>query len=445
MSVSVLHGDSRELLKTLADNSIDSVVCDPPYALVSIGKRFGADGAASAKAGKTGAYARASAGFMGKKWDTGETAFDPDFWAEIIRVLKPGGYCVAFGSSRTGHWLGCAMELGGFVMHPMLGWIFGSGFPKAHDAAKAIDKALGATPKTVGEKRAGLARKARAGGDLVGAASFEELRRAPVTEATTPEAKRWSGWAYGGQATKPALEPIFVGQKPFSEKNGALNILKWGTGALNIDACRIEGDKTPAPSGQFGGSRIGPEGHGGVLDGRSDHLGRWPANVIHDGSEDVLATFPRAPGQQRAVTGDERSHRTKNAYGDFGRSDGGMEPRADEGSAARFFYSAKAGPYDRFASKHPTVKPVELMRWLCRLVTPPGGVVLDPFAGSGTTGAAAIIEGFDCVLMEREAEYIADIGRRLAWMRGDGPLTEQVLAERAPQTCAGPLFDGEAA
>lgn len=443
MSVSVLHGDSRELLRAFADNSIDAVVCDPPYALTSINKRFAKTARTPSTMPKSGPHARASTGFMGVKWDTGDTAFDAEFWAEIVRVLKPGGYCVAFGSSRTGHWLGCAMELGGFVMHPMLGWIFGSGFPKAHDAAKAIDKALGATPKTVGEKRAGLARKARAGGDLVGAASFEELRRAPVTEATTPEAQRWSGWAYGGQATKPALEPIFMGQKPFGEKNGALNILKWGTGALNIDACRVAGDDASA----------GRERHGGAkwdgtrfVDGSSPMpAGRWPANVVHDGSAEVLEAFPCAPGQQRAVTGDERSHRTKNAYGDFGRSDGGMEPRADEGSAARFFYSAKAGPYDRFASKHPTVKPVELMRWLCRLVTPPGGIVLDPFAGSGTTGAAAIIEGFGCVLVEREAEYVADIERRLAWMRGDGPLTEQVLAERSPQSFAGPLFDGEAA
>lgn len=177
--------------------------------------------------------------------------------------------------------------------------------------------------------------------------------------------------------------------------------------------------------------------------------GRWPANIVHDGSDEVLDAFPDASGQQRPVTGAERSHRTKNAYGDFGSSPTGADPREDGGSAARFFYSAKADAEDRLGSKHPTVKPVDLMQWLCRLVTPPGGLVLDPFAGSGSTGLAAMNEGFDCILIEREERFVADINRRLAWARGEGRLTALELArDLKPEQAAGadlPLFSGDAA
>jgi DNA modification methylase len=153
MTVTVHHGDSREVLKGFADASIDSVVCDPPYALVSIGKRFGAENAAPAKAGKSGAYARASAGFMGQKWDTGETAFDPEFWVEVLRVLKPGGHLIAFSGTRTYHRLACAIEDAGFEMRDMIAWLYGSGFPKSHDVSKGIDKAAGAEREVVGQSR----------------------------------------------------------------------------------------------------------------------------------------------------------------------------------------------------------------------------------------------------------------------------------------------------
>lgn len=429
-TVTVHHGDSREVLKGFADNSIDSVVCDPPYALESIAKRFGKTGAAPSKVGATGAFARASAGFMGQKWDTGETAFDPEFWAEVLRVLKPGGYVVAFSGARTGHWQACAMELAGFIMHPFLAWLFASGFPKAHSAAKAIDKHLG-TPGTVAAKGAPV-RRIRPGADQHRDGSWEKLEGREYQPGTyvpgSAEAETWAGWAYGAQTLKPAMEPIYMAQKPFDQRNGAANILAHGTGAVNIDACRV-----PVLDDAYARNCSGDRGHGGTRDrdaigvtdlrqgGGQAASGRWPANVIHDGSDEVAEAFPAAPGQRGDVTGQEPSAAIANVYNPRQRT--GSTMRGDQGSAARFFYSAKADAEDRLGSDHPTVKPVDLMAWLCRLVTPPGGVVLDPFAGTGTTGLAALLEGFDCILIERQEGYVADIRRRLAWARGEGRLT----------------------
>jgi len=396
--ITVLHGDSRELLKGLADASVDACVTDAPYALVSIGKRFGKPGAAPAKSnGATGVYARAASGFMGQRWDTGEVAHDSEFWREIHRVLKPGAHVVAFSGTRTQHRQVCAIEDAGFEIRDQLGWAFGSGFPKSHNQS----------------------------GD-------------------------WQGW---GSALKPAWEPICLARKPLIGTIAA-NLAAHGCGALNIDACRIE---TTDAISEDDGRRVSTNCHEGyqrpgasmfntgkpaIRGGPQNAAGRWPANLIHDGSEDVLAAFPSEAGGGKPVPGDAQ----KDVYG------GGWGGRSqcwhdDAGSAARFFYAAKAGPYDRFASKHPTVKPVDLMRWLVRLVTPPGGTVLDPFAGTGTTGAAAMIEGFDCILMEREAEYVADIERRIAWMKGEGPLTEQAMVRDAPKPATDlPLFiDPEAA
>lgn len=361
MTTITLHpGDNRESLRRLIDQGVrvHSVVTDPPYGLVSTTKRFGNEKAAPAKFGTDGAFARASAGFMGSKWDGTGIERDPEFWTLIYDILLPGGYVLAFSSPRTGHWQACAMELAGFVMHPFLGWLYGQGFPKDHDAAKAIDKALG--------------------------------RKGEIAPASD-EAMEWDGWSYGGQALKPALEPIYVGQKPFSEKNGALNLLKHGVGAINIDGCR-PGD-------------------------------RHPANLLHDGSDDVVALFPDTPGQLARSSSRER-RADQNVYGAMAR--GGeveRDPRGDMGSAARFFntfpfdaepimYQGKATKADRAGSAHPTVKPIALMRWLCRLVTPQGGVVLDPFGGSGTTGEAARQEGFKCILMEAEEKFVTDIRRR---------------------------------
>lgn len=442
--VTLHHGDSREVLLGLADASIDSVVCDPPYALVSIGKRFGKPGAAAAQVGASGAYARASAGFMGQSWDTGETAFDPAFWGEVLRVLKPGGHAVAFGGTRSYHRLACALEDAGFEIRDQLAWVYGTGFPKSHDVAKGIDKHLGAERRVVGEKRAGLARKARAGGEMAGGAeSFEHLRRADITVAATEDASRWEGW---GTALKPAWEPIVLARKPLAG-TVAESVLAHGTGALNIDGCRIGTTKDVPASARksaHGGDAGGIYGKFASpptdTAGWDPNTGRWPANIVHDGSAEVLAAFPQAPGQQRAVGPQHGEKASVNVFGDYGLRDD-CAPRGDSGSAARFFYSAKADADSRIGSKHPTVKPVDLMAWLCRLVTPPGGTVLDPFAGSGSTGEAAWREGFAAVLIEREAAYCEDIARRLDLCRsGPAERTAARVKARGTQADAGPLF-----
>lgn len=424
-----LHaGDSREVLKTLADNSIDSIVCDPPYALVSISKRFGAANAAAVKVpeGGSGAYARASRGFMGKQWDTGETAFATDFWAECLRVLKPGGHVVSFSGTRTYHRMACAIEDAGFEIRDMLGYLYGSGFPKSHDVSKAIDK------------KNGIARPRIAGG-CGSAGTIASVGMKPG-EAISGEAMEWQGW---GTALKPAQEPICLARKPLSEKTVAANVLKWGTGAINIDGCRVDGKPRTTHAD---GNRVTSISADVYLAGKKPHgpiegaEGRWPANIIHDGSEEVLAGFPESEGGNWAGV---QNGAAIWGGGQVGYS--GDKQDAGTGSAARFFYTAKADASDRIGSKHPTVKPVDLMQWLCRLVTPKGGTILDPFAGTGTTGEAAFREGFNAVLIEREEEYQVDIRRRMALCLSgpDERARESIKARTAGQPIdAGPLFAG---
>lgn len=762
MSKVQLHeGDNRESLRRLIDQGlrVHSVVTDPPYGLVSIQKRFGKEGSAAARTeGNDGSFARLSGGFMGKAWDATGIERDPEFWRLIYDILLPGGYVFAFSGSRTGHWQACAMEMAGFVMHPMHGWVFGcmdtetecltrrgwlsytdllptdevlqwdsatdslswvipehvheydfdgqmvqiknrhthqvltpnhrvyakvrrhsrhpkptayevvearevqqrpsnwqvdlpmasmlyqsecvvdptfaylvgwwltdawphkdanaccfsqskpatlvklraaleglgaseyvkpakkvahndehtfyltgpmadrlrsefpdrvlgwhvlgwslaarqalyeglmdgdgsrnkpgqiaeafwsqkqerrdvflalalsigircyedpvkgvvyvnpktrttqvqgkqraeplpykgkvwcltvptgafvvrrsgrpfitgnSGFPKAHNAARAIEATMltgGAAPKNIRQLDMGENYRPH---ELAGTPDYGKGRMSRGADTdrdykdrpdlTTPEAAEWEGWAYGTQTQKPALEPIYLGQKPFSEKTGAANLLKHGVGAVNIDGCRVgtegarnngrKADTSPI-CGDFGPSQ------------RVDYgKGRHPANLILDGSPEVVAMFPDSKGQQGAVRGDEPSGVTKDIYGKFN----GRVPapvRGDEGSAARFFhqfpieadplfYHPKAGKADRGGSVHPTVKPIALMQYLIRHITPPGGVVLDPFAGSGTTAEAARREGFDCILMEAEPEYIDFLNERFG-LRSQTSLT----------------------
>jgi len=357
----VLEGDCLDVLARLAadGNQFDACVTDPPYHLTSTVKRFGAANAAPAQFGTDGAFARASKGFMGRQWDGGDTSFRPETWRRVWDVLKPGAYVVVFGGSRTYGRLQVAIEGAGFITHPMIGWLFGQGFPKAH-------------------------------------------------RLECPDAE---GFRYGLQSLKPALEPIYMGQKPM-HGTGTENWLAHGCGALNINACRIEAaDKTPAPVGHYSAAKIGTIGHTGIRDGSADHLGRWPANLIHDGSDEVMEAFAAyGEGRARGNIGSSKGGGGMYGHGactnDFGAG--------DSGSAARFFYCAKATKSDRAGSAHPTVKPLALMRYLTRLITPPGGVVIDPFAGSGTTLQAAVEEGFCAVGIEREAEYVADIRRRMA-------------------------------
>lgn len=431
------HGDSREVIRSLADNSIDAVVTDPPYALVSIVKRFGGENAAPAKSeGASGVYKRASAGFMGKTWDTGETAFDPAFWADVLRVLKPGGHLIAASGTRTYHRLACAVEDAGFEIRDMLSWLYGSGFPKSHDVSKGIDKALGADRLVLAQ---GQAVKRMIPGADQNKAGWEKTNgREYVPTVTAPgsaPAAAWQGW---GTALKPACEPWVLARKPLIGTVAA-NVLAHGTGALNIDGCRVPVDPAADASQlrTMSRSQRTDDMHGqewGLSKGGGDTPtvvradGRWPANVVHDGSPEVVEAFPVAPGQQGVVKGTEPSSPFANVYGDMPSRSGRADPRNDSGSAARFFYTAKADAEDRLGSKHPTVKPTDLMRWLVRLITPPGGVVLDPFAGTGSTGVACIAEGFDFILIEREAEYVADIERRIAWARGEGRATVLEIA-----------------
>lgn len=393
-SVDIRHGDSREVLKTLADNSIDSCVCDPPYALVSITKRFGKEGSAPAKGNS--AYMRASAGFMNQAWDNGECAFDPEFWREVFRVLKPGAHLVAFSGTRTYHRMVCAIEDAGFEIREMHAWIFGSGFPKSHDVSKAIDRAAGATREIV--QTSAPVKRIIPGADQNKEGWEKTNGREYVpnkSKAATDDAREWEGW---GTATKPAMEPICLARKPLSEKTVAANVLRWGTGALNIDGCRIEAVGRPAreidPKASANGAvYAGRQKAGTGFDGGSKaigttDLGRWPANVVTDGSDEVIAAFPDAPGQMADASKNSDQRKTQTVYGAMRRGRGEelsadspnegdvgfkMKPgarRGDEGSAARFFYAAKADGDDRLGSSHPTVKPIDLMQWLVRLVTP---------------------------------------------------------------------------
>lgn len=443
--VTLWPGDSREVLRGFADASFDSVVTDPPYALVSIGKRFGAEGAAPAKAGASGAYARAASGFMGQQWDTGETAFDPGFWREVLRVLKPGGHVVAFGGTRSYHRLACAIEDAGFEIRDQLGWCYGSGFPKSHDVSKGIDKAAGLTREVIRERY--TAKRIKPGATVVkeGAygkqdISFTATDPAPASEASA----QWQGW---GTALKPAWEPIVLARKPMAGTVAA-NVLAHGTGALNIGGCRVGGvdaswtktspvGRPPKEPNVYAKDAFTAQWANNRGQTTGGDLGRWPANIVHDGSDEVVAAFPQSDSGSGSGSG---------SGGIWSESTGkpaGPTYGDGCGSAARFFYSAKADANDRIGSKHPTVKPVDLMQWLCRLVTPPGGTVLDPFAGSGSTGEAAWREGFKAVLIEREEAYQADIARRLEHCLA-GPMTRKatIAASKADKPLGG-LFGGE--
>jgi len=353
----VFHGDCREVLRGLPDNSIDSVVTDPPYEL----------------------------GFMGKKWDSTGIAYDVSVWEECLRVLKPGGHILAFGGSRTWHRLAVAIEDAGFEIRDSIAWMYGSGFPKSLDVSKAIDKRLGAEREVVGTRQGKGSQTGVTVGAIGGGASegFGHGNTINETSAHTPEAQHWEGW---GTALKPTHEPIVVGRKPFAKGSTvAANVLLHGVGGLNIDASRIGTDDTRSKTSMSAmGQNSGWNAHQNreVIAGSA--CGRWPANVILD--------------EYSAGLLDEQS---------------GENP-------PRFFYCAKASKRDRNegledSNPHPTVKPTTLMRYLIKLVTPAGGTVLDPFTGSGSTGKAALLDGFDFVGAELTEEYLPIIEGRLRW------------------------------
>jgi hypothetical protein len=344
-----LHlGDCLEVLRTLPAASVDAVVTDPPYGLA----------------------------FMGKRWDYDVPTVE--VWAECLRVLKPGGHLLAFAGTRTQHRMAVRIEDAGFEIRDMIAWVYGSGFPKSLDVSKAIDRAAGAEREVVGSYTVGgTAAKGKHKGRAAAAsdegAAIGCTKDLPITAPATPEAQQWSGW---GTALKPALEPITMARRPL-EGTVAANVLAHGTGGINVDGCRVGID---GPAGTWGAKQSASIGYGGGTEAsdfatQQHPAGRWPANLIHDGSDEATAGL------------------------------------AD---SARYFYTAKASRDDRNdGNNHPTVKPTDLMRYLCRLVTPPGGLVLDPFMGSGSTGKAAMLEGFGFVGIERDPEYHAIAERRI--------------------------------
>lgn len=333
------EGDCLEILPMLEAASVDAIVTDPPYGL----------------------------GFMGKDWDHGVPGVP--FWAEALRILKPGGHLVAFGGTRTYHRLTCALEDAGFEIRDCLMWLYGSGFPKSLDVSKAIDKAAGAERPDIGANPTYRA-------DQTEAPSFTLQRNPRLTGPATDAARQWSGW---GTALKPAWEPIILARKPLVGTVAA-TVQEHGTGALNVDGCRLTASGEAQRQGAYRGgtpAALAPEREGGKVYGPD--LGRWPANLALD----------EAAAAQLA---------------------------AQSGGASRFFYTAKASAGERhYAGKntHPTVKPVELMRWLCRLVTPPGGLVLDPFMGSGSTGIGALAEGLEFEGIEQDSEMVGIARRRV--------------------------------
>ena len=343
-------GDCLQVLKTLEAESVDSVVTDPPYGL----------------------------SFMGKSWDYKVPS--TEIWEQCLRVLKPGGHLLAFAGTRTQHRMCVNIEDAGFEIRDMIAWVYGSGFPKSMNVGKAIDKAAGAERKVIGKSTNNISETNNHNSSNSNAYGVYGNNK-DITAPATPEAQQWDGW---GTALKPALEPITVARKPF-KGTVANNVLEHGTGAFNIDGCRVATYENPSAArrksappireaGSWANDRRSAETFCAERPGET--LGRWPANLIHDGSDEVVE-----------LTGD----------------------------AARFFYCAKASKKDREeGNTHPTVKPTDLMAYLCRLVTPKGGTVLDPFMGSGSTGKAALQEGFNFVGIEREEKYFEIAEKRLS-------------------------------
>lgn len=419
----IYQGDCLEELSFFMDNSVDAIVTDPPYGL----------------------------SFMGKHWDYDVPR--ADVWCECLRVLKPGGHLLSFFGTRTYHRGVVQIEDAGFEIRDQIAWVYGSGFPKSLNVANAIhDAAIGQpqggskpSSQNHGKFKGGCSDENKTGrGFGAGPSQFMAEAGSRAERPLVDQAQPWQGW---GTALKPALEPICVARKPLIGTVAA-NVLAHGTGGLNIDRCRVETTenlnggayaKNATDRSELWGADAG---NSWVRGGAGDFVqpaGRWPANLIYDGSEEVLATFPQAQGQQ----GKTAERKQGVVFRNVTEGKVGIHPRGDNGSAARFFYCAKASKRDRDdgldalptvtadpygqhrgrrmdgnetridgkppaqgKNNHPTVKPTDLMRYLCRLVTPPGGVVLDPFMGSGSTGKAAMLEGFRFIGIEREADYV---------------------------------------
>ena len=388
--MTVINMCCRAGMKTLASNSVDSIVTDPPYGLSKQ-----PDMREVLKHWLNGdEYSPTCGGFMGKKWDSFVPG--PLVWEQAFRVLKPGGYLVAFAGSRTVDLMAMSLRLGGFEVVDMLHWLYGSGFPKSLDIGKAIDKAKGAEREVLSERPAyGIGGAQTLNGHAEGAT-------AKVTAPATEEAKRWGGF---GTALKPAHEPIILCRKPL-DGTYANNVLKHGAGALNIDGCRVGSEvmQKTASNGQViseNGSMSGAN-YGRVSAGTK--TGRWPGNVLHDGC--LPDPMDRYFYSAKATKADREAGLELFKARTAGEATGGRK----DGDLGLNSPRSGAGRTGGAKNIHPTVKPTELMRWLCRLVTPPGGLIVDPFTGSGSTGRGAALEGFEFLGFELDAQY-AEIAR----------------------------------
>jgi site-specific DNA-methyltransferase (adenine-specific) len=372
-------------MKLIPDNSIDSIVTDPPYEL----------------------------GFMGKEWDKTGIAYNIEVWKECLRILKHGGHLLAFGGTRTYHRMVCAIEDAGFEIRDQMQWIYGSGFPKSMDISKAIDKREGAEREKIINPLANKQTAQVAGKGLSGAKNaINFITPNPITD----EAKQWDGW---GTALKPANEPIVVARKPLSERTVAENVLKWGTGGINIDDCRIEHNepvKTTNRNGRENASVMNDESCG--FDNTkntmasADPKGRFPANIIFD--EEAAKMLDEQSGTLKSGGGNKGN--VKNGTGLFGngKSFDTVNFKANSGGASRFFYCAKASKSERGENNiHPTVKPIKLIEYLIKLITPPNGISLDPFEGSGTHGVACKELGFNYIGFEISKEYCEIANKRI--------------------------------
>lgn len=425
-------GNNLDILAGFEDNTVDAIVTDPPYGLEFMGKDWdtpskmnpsgpqsenwhsGPEGNKNPYARKlTPRYAGRKLGNKAKEmlafqaWST--------TWAEeCLRVAKPGAHIVAFGGTKTFHRLACALEDAGWELRDTLAWHYGSGFPKSRNIGKDLD---GDVRPVVGEQRApGMAKtNVEQGAQNRTTLTFSKKSDKPVTDS----AKKWSGW---GTALKPAFEPIILARKPIEEKTVAANVLKHGTGAINIDGCRVE-TQDNLNGGAY--AKSGTDRHDGAenwrykRDGGAGEFeqpsGRWPANVILD--EEAAAILDEQTGKLNSGKPGKRrkNHETGSMAGTLNTLDRTETGYGDSGGASRFFYCAKASKSEKGKDNpHPTVKPVSLMRWLVRLITPPDGIVLDPFCGSGSTLVAAQEEGFSSIGIDITEEYIEYAKKRLS-------------------------------
>ena len=479
----VINGDNLELLKQYPDNYFDSVVTDPPYGL---GKEPNAND--MLKAWLDNGYLEVTGtGFMGKEWDS--FVPQPIFWKEVFRVLKHGGHVVAFYGTRTYDWGCMAMRLAGFEIRDCIQWIYGSGFPKSHNISKAIDKTNGNERKILGVNKNGKGSDSGSGTYNMNNGKSTMKKEFFVTESITEESKKWEGW---GSALKPANEPIVLARKPLEKGLSiAENVMKYGTGAINIDASRIENFNNEhfrplvKKQGNFNNDvekEWQPE---------NNPLGRFPANIIFTHHADCVCQFFKYEGEeeineewtcfeycpikildeQSGVLNKQAFSKTDDKSGWQNSYVGGNEVNAverklylDEGGASRFFYVAKASqwernygceqieeklsassefrpnhlektqngengnPYGRWKplkNNHPTIKPIKLMQYLVRMITPPNGIVLDPFCGSGTTGIACKIDDFEFVGLELNEEYVQIAQTRIEYFDAEKVLIDE--------------------